>query len=64
MPPTGLGMKRSDLSHKLHGFLHSARLELESTEHVRGFARSIITFTTDLGTEKGILSAKRDIDLA
>ena len=59
MPCTGLGTGHTSLDHKLHAFLFSARLETGSWDEVFRLCSSIVSFTTDWGTEAGLALVPR-----
>ena len=53
-PPTVLGSKRAQLSHKLHALLHSLFLENFTWTNVWRMLQRTVSLTTDLGTESGL----------
>ena len=50
-PPTALGLRQTTLSHKVHAFLHSLRLEHKTWLQLQGFLSSTFAYTSDMGTE-------------
>ena len=60
-PPTGFGVRQSTLTHKLHAFLHSLRLEHSTWRDLQGFLDCTFTYTSDMGTESGFNLATVDI---
>ena len=62
-PPTAQGSRRAQLVHKVHGFLHTLRLEVGSWPAVANFLATVRAVTTDFGTEAG-LAEVQDIDIS
>ena len=60
-PPTALGVRQSTLSHKVHAFLHSVRLEHNTWQGVQDFLNCTFTYTSDMGTESSFNLASVDI---
>ena len=52
--PVALGSGRTTLEHKVAAFLHSTGVECGSLSALEAMCSSIVSFTTDLGTETGI----------
>ena len=64
LPPVAMGSGASSMGHKLHGLLHQMRLENIDWQEVRKIAGTIVSFTTDMGAELGLFSARSSIDLS
>ena len=60
-PPTALGVRQSTLTHKVHAFLHSLRLEHHTWRDLQKFLDCTFTYTSDMGTEKSFNLASVDI---
>ncbi|CAE7345990.1 unnamed protein product [Symbiodinium microadriaticum] len=60
-PPTALGVRQSTLTHKIHAFLHSLRLEHSTWTQLQSFLKSTSAFTSDMGTEMKFNLASVDI---
>ena len=55
LPPAALGLRRANLAHKAAAFVHSVALETnQRIECVQAEMSSLVSFTTDMGTEAGI----------
>ena len=50
-PPTALGVRQTTLSHKVHAFLHSLRLEHSTWSQLQAFLDNTFAYTSDMGTE-------------
>jgi hypothetical protein len=59
MPCMGLGTGFGTLDDKLHAWLFACRLECSTWEKVESFCNSIVSLTTDWGTESGLADAPR-----
>lgn len=59
-PPTALGSRHSNTSHKFAALLHGLRLECESWLDVQGVLGMYFAMTTDAGVEKKVLQAQVD----
>jgi hypothetical protein len=55
-PPMSLASGRTSLEHKVAALTYSYFLESGSLQGLRSFLNSFVSFTTDLGTEKGTAS--------
>ena len=54
-PPVALGLRQSDLAHKCAAFVHCVALEVSpSRGHLEEALSSVVSFTTDMGTELGM----------
>ena len=53
-PPALIGSRRASLVHKVHCMLHQLRLECGSWRAVNDYLQTVISFTTDHGTEAGL----------
>ena len=51
MPPAGLGRMAMSSLHKCNALLHQARVESGSEQELRVFLQSVVSITTDQGTE-------------
>ena len=55
LPPSALGLRRTNLAHKAAALVHSIALETNhSLESLEAELSNVVSFTTDLGTEAGI----------
>ena len=55
LPPAAIGLRRANLAHKAAAFVHSIALETnQSIECLEAELSSLVSFTTDLGTEASI----------
>ena len=52
--PVALGLRYSSLQHKICGFLHALSLESECMDDIVSFFDSIVSVTSDFGTEAGL----------
>jgi hypothetical protein len=52
--PVALGLRKSSLHHKISGLLHAIFLSVGSLERIGSFLDSVVSVTTDLGTEAGL----------
>ncbi len=52
--PAGLGTRQASLQQKLHGIVHSLRLETQSWESTSKLARCFLGLCSDQGTEQGL----------
>lgn len=59
-PPTALGSRHSNTSHKFAALLHGLRLECESWLDVQGVLGMYFAMTTDAVVEKKVLQAQVD----
>lgn len=60
-PPVALGLRQSDLAHKCAAFVHCVALEVSPTRaDLEEALRSVVSFTTDLGTELGMSGFRVD----
>ena len=57
MPPAALGQQRQGLAYKIHCWGHSSRLEEHSWELVRTRSKTVMSFTTDMGSEMNMADA-------
>ena len=57
-PPVAVGSGRAGRAHKVHAFVHSAKLESRTWGECCHMLSSVASFTTDQGTESIITSAK------
>eukprot|EP00969_Alexandrium_andersonii_P231044 10203856-Alexandrium_andersonii.AAC.1 len=53
-PPTALGTRKAELSHRFHSCAHALRLESLSWHHASLLADSFISITGDMGTEMAL----------
>ena len=60
-PPTALGVRQTTLSHKIHAFLHSLRLEQHTWQQLQQFLQSTFAYTSDMGTEGSFNLASVDV---
>ena len=60
-PPTGLGVRHTTLSHKVHAYLHSLRLEHSTWELLQKFLKRTFTYTSDMGTEGSFNLTRVDV---
>ena len=57
LPPAALGSRRSSLLHKLHAFFHAYYNETCSWAALGGLMQTVVSVTTDAGTESGFAAA-------
>ena len=60
-PPTALGVRQTTLSHKVHAFLHSLRLEHSTWKQLQLFLGRTFTYTSDMGTEASLSLTSVDV---
>eukprot|EP00971_Amphidinium_carterae_P000717 14099-Amphidinium_carterae.1 len=54
--PTSLGQGASNLAHKASSLLHSIAVEVDTERDLHAYLNGCISWTSDLGTEKGLSS--------
>ena len=52
--PVALGLRKSGLHHKICGFLHALHLAVGSITEIGNFFDTVVSITTDMGTESGL----------
>ena len=50
--PAVIGGRHASVAHKLHAFLHSAKMNTRSWQQVEALLAALQTMTTDQGTER------------
>ena len=54
MMPASLGIRATSLTHKTSAVLHSTQMETSSARALQAYCCSVVSFTTDMGTELGL----------